>query len=200
MLCEFSLYLCQRNTLQSLWRALTCKCRPARSAPHRCRARHLHLRKLWILPSAVFRSCRLHAAPCTKAWTKVPAEIVSGTLQASYCRLRSGFRKTPAYMHLAPAAGIINCLAAAISNRPVYIHSCLLAVPFTPTQGICTPSPTNMAAYWYQLHYGFPDPFAMYASAWSPVSITSCKPLTLCCFDVEHTKHFQREHVIDSAS
>lgn len=27
-----------------------------------------------------------------------------------------------------------------------------------------------MAAYWYQAHYGFADPFAMYASAWSPVS------------------------------
>lgn len=49
-------------------------------------------------------------------------------------------------------------------------HLCFSAVPFTPTQGICTPSPTNMAAYWYQAHYGFADPFGMYASAWSPVS------------------------------
>lgn len=56
-------------------------------------------------------------------------------------------------------------------SRSVYIHLCWLAVPFTPTQGICTPSPTNMAAYWYQAHYGFFDPFAMCASPWSPVSI-----------------------------
>lgn len=27
-----------------------------------------------------------------------------------------------------------------------------------------------MAAYWYQAHYGFADPFGTYASAWSPVS------------------------------
>lgn len=27
-----------------------------------------------------------------------------------------------------------------------------------------------MAAYWYQAQYGFADPFAVYASAWSPVS------------------------------
>ena len=58
-----------------------CKCRPAHSALHRCRARHSHLRRLWNLSSTVFRSCRPHAAPCTKAWTKVPAEILSGTLQ-----------------------------------------------------------------------------------------------------------------------
>ena len=27
-----------------------------------------------------------------------------------------------------------------------------------------------MAAYWYQVHYGFADPFGLCASAWSPVS------------------------------
>ncbi|DBB04839.1 TPA: hypothetical protein ACH3X3_010127 [Trebouxia sp. C0006] len=48
------------------------------------------------------------------------------------------------------------------------LYKSLDQVPFTPTQGICTPSPTNMAAYWYQAHYGFADPFGMYASAWSP--------------------------------
>lgn len=46
----------------------------------------------------------------------------------------------------------------------------LPAVPFTPSQGVCTPSPTNMAAMWV------PHPFFQQQQAWA----TMVSPPALC--------------------
>ena len=48
-----------------------------------------------------------------------------------------------------------------------------------------------MAAYWYQAHYGFADPFGLYASAWSPVSSL---PHTIAPDEVHHM------HDVDAAA
>lgn len=66
--------------------------------------------------------------------------------------------------------GSIPHLAASSAADPVL----LCTVPFTPSQGIATPSPTNVAAMWYSQYspHLFPQPGTPghpYAVVWGPV-------------------------------
>ena len=146
--------------------------------------------------SGGFRSCRLPGALYTKVSTKVFAEPTHSKLLVPACFVNQHVLDCWLAGPWRPCSCGIGYPLKTGSASAVYIHLCWLAVPFTPTQGICTPSPTNMAAYWYQAQYGYHDPFTMFASSWSPVSIIHA-PLSAdllrnmhCAFLTWHDSHW----------
>lgn len=69
-----------------------------------------------------------------------------------------------------PGCGLVNLHATtAPHTRAGHSPCALLAVPFTPSQGVCTPSPTNMAAMWV------PHPFFQQQQAWTSM-VSQPKP------------------------
>lgn len=74
--------------------------------------------------------------------------------------------------HMCTSSRLLDPVYAGTAVPPdISLAVACLAVPFTPGQGIVTPSPTNMATYWYQAQYlGYTDPYSGFPAVWSPVS------------------------------